>query len=217
MGQPQFDTQDDAGIGDGIPPIPDWYLDLNTLQDNPPSLSHVEFDGEVRKVFLHLRSIFHRAQIAPLLPTRLHDLTCFVVHRLMASAAGSGSAHSSPATECMRLAIVLYMFIIQGPTYYSHAVIFNTIVDMFSQHLKELESMSHPHSSLFVWFWAIGIVASTGTVHHRSFIERAKTTATYLQLAGWDDVLVHVKNVLWLETPQVEYVFRAPWEPLLSR
>ncbi|KAK2054787.1 hypothetical protein LY76DRAFT_619015 [Colletotrichum caudatum] len=122
-GHPQFETQDDAGIGDGVPPPPEWQLDSAALHEDMSALGDAETDHTVRDAAVRLRYIFRRAaQQVPLAPARLHDLTCFVIHRLLLSMPRGGSdTHQSPASECARNAIILYMFIVQGPTYYSHA------------------------------------------------------------------------------------------------
>ncbi|KAM0273230.1 hypothetical protein ACHAQH_008366 [Verticillium albo-atrum] len=128
MGHPQFDTQNDVGIGDGIPPIPEWQMESATLGDHLIDLSSYEIDDAVSNVINRLRNVFQKAQHAPFSTTRLHDLTCFVVHRLLLSKPDPSEASSSPLNECIRYATILYMFIIQGPTYYSHAVIMNEVI-----------------------------------------------------------------------------------------
>jgi hypothetical protein len=216
MGHPQFETQDDVGIGDGIPPIPEWQLDSTALHDDLSELSSIDIENPVRNVFARLRNVFQRAQRIPFPTTRLHDLTCFVVHRLLLSASDTANPQSSPITECIRYAIILYMFIIQGLTYYSHAVIFNTIVTRFMEHLKQLESTPCIYDSLDVWLLAIGMGASTGTTHYRWFMERAWAMAASLQLGNWNDALARIKRVLWLETLQGEDIFRPHWDAILS-
>jgi hypothetical protein len=213
MGHPQFSTQDDVGIGDGLPPIPEWQFDATALPDDFSALSSIDVDYAVRNVFIRLRHVFQRAQHIHFPTTRLHDLTCFVVHRLLLSTA---DPQSSPGTECMRCAIILYMFIIQGPTYYSYAVIMNTIVTRFMAQLQHLESTPRLHDSLDVWFLAVGMVASTGTSYYLWFMERARDVAASLQLGSWNDALVHVKNVLWLETLQGEEIFQLHWDAVLG-
>ncbi|KAH6876524.1 hypothetical protein B0T10DRAFT_196909 [Thelonectria olida] len=216
MGHPQFETQDDVGNGDGIPPIPEWQFDSTDLHDDLSELGGIDVDYAVRNVLVRLRHVFQRAQQRPFSTTRIHDLACFVVHRILPSASDTANPQSSPVTASIRDAIILYMFIIQGPTYYSHAVILNTIVTQFMEHLKQLESMPRAYDSLDVWLPAVGMVASTGTTHYQWFMERAVATSISLQLRGWDDVLVHVKKVLWLETPRGEGVFRPHWDAILS-
>ena len=216
MGHPQFDTQDDVGIGDGIAPIPEWQLDTTALQDGPSELEDLHIDYEVNNVFTRLRNVFHRAQRTPLPATRLHDLTCFVVHRLLPSASDTPNPSSSPITECVRYAILLYMFIVQGPTYYSHAFILNTMVTHFVEHVKRLELESRQYDSIDVWLFAVGMVASTGTTYYHWFTEKARETIAHLRLTDWSDVLVRIKSVLWLATLLGEGIFRPHWDAILG-
>ncbi|CAG8904570.1 unnamed protein product [Penicillium egyptiacum] len=209
MGHPQFETQDDFGIGNGIPPIPEWQFDSTALDDQLFDLSTIEVDYAVKNVFNRLRNIFQRARKIPLPATQLHDLTCFVIHRLLLSAPPTTIPPPSPMTESIRYGIILYMFIAQGPTYYSHAVILNTIVIRFMEHLEPLASTPRVCDSLDVWFAAVGMVASAGTTHHRWFMKRAQDIAAALQLGDFSDTLVHIKTVLWLEKPQSEDLFRS--------
>jgi multisubunit Na+/H+ antiporter MnhF subunit len=217
MGHPQFETQDDAGIGDGIPPIPEWKLDWTALSENLYDISDLDIDDEVRNVFTRLRNVFQWAQQIPFPTTRLHDLTCFVVHRLLLSAPGTDNTKFSPITECIRYAIILYMFLIQGPTYYSHAVIMNMIVTRLMGHLNQLESTHRIYDSLDIWVLAIGMVASTGTANYPWFIERARGLRAYLRLDNCDDVLFHIKRVLWLEILQGDNAFRPHWDSILGK
>lgn len=208
MGYPQFDTQDDAGIGEGIPPIPEWQLDSG-IHGN---LSiDIDLDDEVENVFLRLRGVFHLAQTVPLPTTRLHDLTCFVVHRLLLSA--QDERHPpSPISECIRYSIILYMLIIHGPTYYSHVVMLNTMVLRLMDHLREWDSTPRVLGSIDVWFLGIGLVASAGTLHYDWFLQRAQTMTETFPLVDCDDVISRIKNTLWLETTQGESLFRCHWD-----
>jgi hypothetical protein len=216
MGHPQFETQDDAGAGHGIPPIPEWQWDPLAHADAETELSSVDIRSEVGNVFLRLRNVFHRAQRTPLPSTRLHDLTCFVIHRLLLSVPDIAGSQSSPLTECVRYATILYMFTIQGPTYYSHAVIFNRILDRFTEYFKDFNSTPHIYDSLYVWLVTIGMVASTGTIHYQWFNDTARAVAALLQLTCWDDVLSRMKSTLWLETHGSNYIFQAHWDPILD-
>lgn len=210
IGHPQFRAQDDDGIGDGIPPIPEWQLDADGDDRDIRQLTGADIDSDVQNVFSRLRNIFRRAQKIPLPPTRLHDLICFVLHRLLQpSEVISGQ---SPATECVRYAIVLYLFIIQGPTYYSHAVLFNNIVARFAEHLSQLASLPRAQGSLDVWLLAIGAVASNGTIHREWFAEQARGLASSLGISCWQDTLIHMQHILWLESPHVESLFQPHWE-----
>lgn len=213
MGHPQFETQDDVGIGDGLPPIPEWQFDSTALQGDLSDFAYID-DDAVRNVFLRLRRAFRRAQGMPFPNTRIHDLACFVVHRILPPA--NRAVTSSPMTESMRYAIILYMFIIQGPTYYSHAVILNTIIKQSMGHLQDLGSTPRACDSLDVWLISIGMVASTGTAHYHWFAERAQAVAASLHLRDSNDALALTKSVLWLETLQGEDVFRSHWDAILN-
>jgi hypothetical protein len=216
MGYPQFETQDDLGIGDGIPPVPEWQLDSTTIDDNSPELSSVVTDHAVRNVFIRLRILFQRVQRIPFTPFWLHDLASFVVHRLLLSALDTGKSQSTPITECIRYAIILYMFITQGPTYYSHGVVLNTLVTRFIEHLKQLELTPRVHDSLDIWLLAVGMVASFDTSHYDVLVKRAQNIAAHLLLDNWNDALIYIKSVLWLETEEGEGIFRPHWDRILG-
>lgn len=215
MGHPQFDTQDDVGIGDGIPPIPEWQLegsDSDAVDAVVPEIN----DPSVKNVFIRLRNVFQRAKQISLPPERLHDLACFVIHRLLLSASNMKNVPSSPTSECIRYALILYMFLVQGPTYYSHAVILDGIVSRLIHHLNELELTAQVPHSVGVWFLAIGLEASAGTNHYQQVAERARAVAVYLQLDDWDKVLFRIKSILWLETSQSEERVRSAWDAVLN-
>ncbi|KAL4744113.1 hypothetical protein BDV11DRAFT_210787 [Aspergillus similis] len=205
MGQPQFSTQDDLGLGDGLPLVPEWQMDLTSADNDSYFLSILDLlvDPEVRSSLSRLQHAFNKAQSLPFSSTQLHDLTCFVIHRLLLSAPDPASTPESPFTECIRYAMALYMFIIHGPTYYSHDVIMNT--------------MSTPrfYESVDVWILAIGLVASSNTEQYGWFVERAQDVAPSLKLRDWADTLMHIKSILWLETWQGEDAFRFHWDALL--
>jgi len=216
-GHPQFETQDDAGIGDGIPPIAEWQLGWDDFDDNLYELEGLKVDHAVKNVFTRLRTVFQRARRIPLPTTNcLHDLTCFVVHRLLLTAPDAETNRSSPVTECIRYAIILFMLICQGPTYYSHAVFMESIVVRFMDYLGQLELTTDQLDSLHVWLVSVGMVASTGTPQYHSFVEGARSLATSLQLHDWDEIFVHIKRVLWLDSHGAQELFRSYWDPVLG-
>lgn len=213
MGNPQVITQDDLGIGDGIPPIPEWQLN-STVNDDPLAILTMDIDADVRNVFIRLRRVFKHAQEVPLSTTRFHDLTCFVVHRLLS--AGVSTLPRSPITECIRYAIVLYMLTIHGPAYFSHAVMSNSMVLRLVSHLEERDSTTRAYDSLDIWILGIGMVASMDTLNYEWFLQRAKTITTALSLENSQDVMSHIKSILWLDTMQAEDIFRPHWDAIFS-
>lgn len=212
MGCPQFETQDDIGIGDGIPPIPEWQLDPIPFDDSL-KLRNLIVDKVVWNVFIRLRNVFQRARQIPFSNTQLHDLTCFVVHRLLLSTPSISDPLSSPMAECLRYGIILYMFIIHGPTYYSHAFILDTMVTRLTERLKQLDSTPNAFD---VWLLSVGMVAASGTGNYQCFMERSSSLASSLHLSDWSDVLSCVKSILWLETLQGEHLFGPHWQPIFE-
>ncbi|KAI9900982.1 hypothetical protein N3K66_005244 [Trichothecium roseum] len=226
MGHPQFQTQDDWGTGDGIPPIPEWQLDNVAHHDDFAIAASglagaLNGDVQVKNVLMRLRNIFRRAQTTPLEPTRLHDLTSFVIHRLLSSKPGTGGdngnngndplAQSDPVTECIRYATILYMFILQGPTYYSHEHMMSAISFDLKEQLQLFSSGSEMDYSIHIWLLAVGMVASTGSPNHGWFLEEARGLVSTLQIDGWQEVFDHIKSVLWLDLLHSEHVFQSHW------
>lgn len=213
MGHPQFDTQDDMGTGHGIPPTPEWQLSLNAIHEAPPELTYLDIDEDVKEVFVRLRSVFQRTRQIPFTSTQLHDLAGFIIHRLLPSAQDVANEPES-LTECVRYATILYMFIMQGPTYFTHAVIFSQVLGRFVEHLQRREQEAQ--DPIDVWLLAVGMVASTGTPHYSWFKDTARATVERLHLSTWDDVSVQIKNMLWLETRQGEGIFRPHWDAIFN-
>ncbi|KAH0284245.1 hypothetical protein KCU62_g8438, partial [Aureobasidium sp. EXF-3399] len=98
-GGPQFETQDDYGTGRGIPSVPEWCLDPPIRRLDPSYFSDLMTDKAVWNVFIRLRNVFERAQVVPLSTTKLHDLTCFVLHRLLPANPDLTTLVGSPVTE----------------------------------------------------------------------------------------------------------------------
>ena len=215
-GHPQFETQDDMGIGDGVSAIPEWQLDSNSSFNASSALNSIELDFEVENVIVRLRNVFERVPNIPLPPTRFHDLTCFVIHRLLLTAPKTDNDQSSPTTECFRYAIILYMFIIQGPTYYSHAVIFNNMLARLVEHLQQISTRIHVSELVQVWLLTVGMTASAGTDSYLWFVQRSRAVADTLQITHWSEVLISIQNVLWLETARSESHFRPHWDDIFN-
>ncbi|KAJ5975472.1 hypothetical protein N7481_009179 [Penicillium waksmanii] len=216
MGHPQFGTQDDFGIGDGIPPIPEWQIEPTFVYNDLDENLDMEGGDEVMNVFVRLRSVFQRANRGPFPNTQLHDLTCFVVHRLLISTAGASISELSPTAECIRYAIILYLFIVQGPIYYPHEVMVNVMVAKLIENLEQRSHKSHEPASLDFWLIAVGMVASTGTSQYEWLSKQATTIAGSLHIESAQEVLDRIKSVLWLDKPQSEYMFSVQCEGFLT-
>jgi hypothetical protein len=199
LGHPQFPVQDDEGFGDGIPPIPEWLSCSSTMEDDTiPELSWVFDDKIVRTALVRLRHIFKRVEGEPFPGTKLHDIVLFVTHRLLLSVPDGNGSSPLPVTECIRYALVLYMFIIQGPTYYSHAVILNSIVTKYIANMERLESIPHVFDALDVWLLTIGSVASAGTPNHAFFAARIRNVCVHLDITDFHDMLEYIRSICWI-------------------
>ncbi|KAF2439080.1 hypothetical protein P171DRAFT_370543 [Karstenula rhodostoma CBS 690.94] len=210
--QPQFETQDDFGSGSGIPPIPEWQLDPLAKAEDAWYLGEDYCDIITKNVFMRLNHVFRQANRTSLPPTRLHDLASFVIHRLLAATIDPQAPPPATYSECIRCALVSYMFILQGPTYYSHAVILQDVVIRYIASLEQLESEFRVYDEIDMWLHAVGLVASAGTVEYSWFASRTAIITTSMALVGWEDVIARLKNVLWLNMPNGETMFRPHWE-----
>ncbi|OAA62941.1 Fungal transcriptional regulatory protein [Cordyceps fumosorosea ARSEF 2679] len=210
-GVPQFDTQDDDGNGDGISPIPEWSATLSS-EHLPTALSEADVAPETWNVFARLYGVFRRPHAPPLAPLRLHELTCFVVHRLL-------SAESPSAlSECVRCATILYMLILQGPIYYSHAAMQHRTAARLVAHLPA----SAASGPLRLWLVAVGLVAAHGAASPAVYEALREEVRALGAGSSWAEVAADVKGVLWLESsaavaPHAERVFESHWDVALGR
>jgi hypothetical protein len=219
MGSPQFATQDDFGVGDGIGMIPQWQP---VYSPNQSDLSHLNFgnldlDPATIDILTRLRNIFRQSQLSGLSNTDLHDLTCFVIHKLLLlpTLPAGGSSGSEIISQCIRYATTLYMFIIHGPTYYSHASVLNTISLQLKAIFEPLVLFIGIHDPLAVWLLYVGMVATNGTVEEQWFMDQARAVMVTLGLQSWTDIRIRLESVLWVEIYQGE-LFRQKWEKLLA-
>jgi len=104
------------------------------------------------------------------------------------------------------------MFIIHGPTYYSHLHVLDILV---SELQSQLTSLSEPQESLFIWLLLVGAAASAGMNSANWFREKVVTISVALDLHSWDSVEIHLRRVLWLKT-RSQVLFRSVWEEIIS-
>lgn len=214
---PQFPTQNDSGFGDGISPILQWQEAATSLQNPvPPPLDNLHLDSEIGEILFRLRSIFHSPRRLELSNTDLHDLACFVLHRLLLWSPQSTQCDILEAAEisqCVRYAVALYMLIIHGPTYFSHALLQANATLQLRVHLESsLTSLLLSHGSLALWLLSVGMVASDDTSGRCWFTAQARIAASALDLYIWEDMSIRLEEVLWLKTEQTECLFRQRWE-----
>lgn len=216
IGSPQFETQDDFGNGDGIAPIDQWQTAV------PPSLqfsdsssrSDLGIDPALGDIVARLRIILEPSGDTSDNPTSLstsdlHDLTCFVLHRLLRP----HTAHND-WSEALGLALSLYMFIMHGPTYYSHLGILYKLVHQLQHHIQALAIISC-YDDLVLWCLTVGMLASMGTDNHTRWASQALGLSKTLGLCCWDDIERRLQIILPVDATS-RSIFRTVWKPLID-
>ncbi|KAK7953442.1 hypothetical protein PG988_014136 [Apiospora saccharicola] len=212
-GSPQFPVQDDAGCGDGLSPIPQWRS--APTEPEPLRAQAPDLEPQVHSILARLNQVVRESQTSGLSTTDLHDLTCYVIHRLLLIPCPTGQYSQSTAiSECVRHAMVLYMFIIHGPTYFPHTAMINGTIPQLKARLEMLFATGRKHDEVLLWLISVGLVASVDTIEHHWFRTRAAESKLVLGLYTWEDVLAQMKAVLWLDTP-LGSSFRRKWEEIL--
>jgi len=222
-GSPQFQLQDDFGFGDGIRLLS--LPDSDPLsEDNLQSLLHftdLEVDPTVEDTLVRLKVIFRQHEDPDLesLPktltstTNLHELTCFVLHKLLTLPSHDPGPNS--ASECLRYGTCVYMFIIHGPTYYSHATILNNLVLQLRDHLEMFLSSSNYKSSLVLWLLSVGLVGSFGTESHHWFVNQTAALSASFDVRCWEHVEKTLRTVLWYDTKYTR-MFGQVWVQIIE-
>ncbi|KAI4597551.1 hypothetical protein KJ359_004253 [Pestalotiopsis sp. 9143b] len=217
-GAPQFQTQDDSGVGEGIGSIPPWQSASacsTFLHEFVPD--DWDLDPAISSILSRLRVIFHQPQPTHLTNTELHDLTCFVIHRLLLLPAfDTDDPELSAISECLRYSLVLYLLTIHGTTYYSHHDLSDNLLLQLKGHLETVIRVKDIRgSSLGLWILSVGMIASCNTAYRQWFTAQGCLCAEALNLQTWDDVLLHLNNILWVQSPQ-ENLFRQKWQEILK-
>ncbi|MAD86707.1 MAG: hypothetical protein CL912_27435 [Deltaproteobacteria bacterium] len=213
-GSPQFDIQDDSGNGSGIAPIAQWLSALKT-EHNPDlrGLACFDIDSSLKDILIRLQVILYPpiSRGANLCTNDLHDLTCYVLHKLLLPF----TAELTPESECLRYALAIYMFVIHGPTYYSHLAILHQIVLKLRNHLRAVMTPNDMDSSLLIWCFSIGMSASIGTEAHDWFITSAAPLTSSQGLETLDNVESCLQSILPLDA-QSKAMFHVAWQPIFN-
>ncbi|KAJ6438169.1 C6 zinc finger domain-containing protein [Purpureocillium lavendulum] len=215
MGAPQFLVQDDDGLGDGISPIPQWHLAPTAAGFDEYIFGDQAIDFDVADILKRLRHILQPS--GPCRPTNadLHDLTCFVVHKLLLLPASSAAGPTRSATsECLRYATVLYMLVIHGTTYYAHIHLALNVLHQLRKQVEALGGTTSLHRLVGLWAVSAGMAVAAETDGSRWFMEQGRDLARASGLATWDDVLVQLRAVVWSEAH--EPLFCRLWTSLLG-
>jgi hypothetical protein len=148
--------------------------------------------------------------------TDIHDLTCFVVHKLLLWSPPSQSDNylQHPAlSESVRHALVLYMLIVQGPTYFTHAGLqYATVLKLRAQLEHAWFPMLPDHGSFAIWLLSVGMVAADGMPECHWFTIQALAAADALELRTWGDIVERLRDIVWLDSQAAELLFKSKWQ-----
>lgn len=221
MQSPQFTVQDRLGDGEGIAPIPQWH------QATPNNRSHItsqldnfSLDPAISDTFFRLHSLLHDPQLFAMSSTDLHDLACYVLHKLLSEPIQSGNLDDflpSVASECLRYAMALYVLIIHGPAYFPHSELqYNTTMRL-KHHLDKYFALPQPeHDELGLWLLSIGAVASENTNNSGWYMTQARRIAIALNVSTWEEIKNHLQKVLWFDIQHAEYDFQRHWTEIFE-
>ncbi|KAJ4311788.1 hypothetical protein N0V94_007769 [Neodidymelliopsis sp. IMI 364377] len=181
------------------------------------SLDNAQLDPEIRDTACRLRLLFDSRQFS-LTSTDIHDLTCFVVHKLLLwhpSALIDGYLHEPMLSQSLQHALVLYMLMVQGPTYFSHAGLQYTTVLKLRSYLEHTWcSLLPSHDALALWLLSVGMVAADGMPSCGWFMTQAHIAAKALEVQGWSDLVARLQDVIWLDSPTITPLFQRKWDEI---
>lgn len=172
-------------------------------------MSTFELDPDLVAILTRLRVILNSSQCSDLAGTSLrtddlHDLTCYVIHRLLSTIPGLSSN-----SETLRYALAIYMFTIHGPTYYSHAAILQHLTTQLQRYLQSV-TPSDMNSSLLIWCLSVGMSASFGMKAREWFLDKASTVVELLGIRTWDEVEGCLQDIFTLDGKS-EAMFHGVW------
>ncbi|KAK9415615.1 putative Zn(2)-C6 fungal-type domain-containing protein [Seiridium unicorne] len=188
-GRPQFKVQDDSGSGEGIGPPLQWQLASTYPNPQATIVDDMGIDSAMSNILSRLRTIFHQPQSRQLTNMELHDLTSFILHRLLLLPPSfPADPRRCALSESLRHALVLYMLTIHGTTYYSHADLAKTMLAQLKTHLEALAKIDYVQSPLTVWILSVGMAASIGTPYRQWFMAQTCIATEALNLRTWNDI-----------------------------
>jgi len=172
------------------------------------------------KTLRHLREIFNDSNLLELSTVEFHDLACYILHRLLIQAQKidqEDSFQASSVSVCMRNAVVLYMLIIHGLTYFSHASLQHNCVQHLSAQLGNLlPPLLRGHASVALWLLSVCMVASNDKQEYQWFSQYASEAMGMLRICTWEAILTSLRTVLWFNQSQTETLFRKCWTAVLK-
>jgi len=225
MGCPQFQPQDEVEFKNLVAPIPQMEIGL-THPDSSGlflpfhSFDNFDVDHTIGEVLTNLQTISHQYRVTsqPDLPSMLtipeiHDLASFVLHTLLQPPHPEILVSIS---ECIRYGLCIYMFLLHGPTYYSHAVILSTLVLRLQHQLEALVPQGLLCEEAHTWTLSMGLVGSVGTEAHEWFSKQCAIISSRLAIHDWEFVSHQLERIAWLPSVMCEMAFRQSWEAIIT-
>jgi hypothetical protein len=219
---PQFAVEESDGSGIGISSIPQWKTTTDELAE--PLLDGIDIDPAIMDILTRLRQTLRHN----LTGTELHDLACFVLHKLLllppVTASDTTITTSIAVSECLRYALSLFMLLMHGTTYYSHHNLANVLLRQLKSNLQQFAgTTAYAFSAVGIWILTVGMAASSGTAaaawttdSHQWFVDQAYVAKSALGMRRWDDVLARLESVVWVnDSAPGEDIFRLGWEEIL--
>lgn len=201
---PQFQIQDEVGLRGGISPISHWYTAPTVQHKEMFSVDGVELDPIITGIMVRVGSVLG----LELTGTELHDLTCFVLHKLLLlPALAATDATATAISECLRYAAALFMLLLHGTTYYSHHELTAALQMQLKGHLRQVLGTNYIYSAAGIWILSIGMAISNDSLSSSTediqwFTDQAYVAKSALGLHTWEDVLSCLEKVLWVRTWQ---------------
>ncbi|KAH7066290.1 hypothetical protein BKA63DRAFT_159289 [Paraphoma chrysanthemicola] len=214
---PQFATRDDLTGREGIAPPSQWHeITMRSSRATSPLYGALELSPIIDDILTRLRFLFHKPSGFDLTTTDFHDLTCFVLHTLLDDAVqplNDTESQSSLDSEMIRYAIALFLLVVHGPTYFSHARLQYTTTLKLRALIDQWRLVPQStHDSLWIWLLSVGMAASSGTPEYAYFTAHAHEVATIAGIHAWETVVAHHKHILWLENRVTARIFQPHWE-----
>lgn len=197
MQSPQFST-DNHGDAEGLPAISQWYKSsFDTACPYSPFLPGLEVEEDILFIMTRLKDILHQDDMGSLSSNEFHDLTCFVMHRLL-ELSGPTTARRSSVSESIRLALALFMLTIHGPTYFSHAHLHQNLVSQLKdQAQNSLDVLIRRNESLALWILFVGMANAYGSSGYLWFYQKAHLLIKDTTLITSESMRSKLREVLW--------------------
>ena len=189
---------------------------------------HAAIEPEILETFALIQTFFARKQLKPQRSVALHDVTGFIVQKLLLCTPLTNlgkdmdvalSKSPSPLSKCFSFSLALYMLFVHGRTYYSHADLAQRLAAEVREHWALTLQQSWCYTTFNIlrpWILSVSLVAVEKPSNYEWFQEEARNAADALGLSTWEDVLLHLERVLWWSSLECSEFVRQSWLDILQ-